>query len=61
VLLSEVNTLIDRQAMPTFVLFQRFVSHVRRAETKPKQNNFVLFWVSSGFVLRCFVSVVRAA
>jgi len=29
---------------------------------KQTQNkNFVLFWVCFGFVLRCFVSVVRAA
>jgi len=60
VLLSEVNTLIDRKAKPIFALFQRFVSHVRSTETNPKQNNFVLFWVCFGFVLRCFVSVVRA-
>jgi len=33
-------------------LFQRFVSRVRSAETNPKQNNFILFWVC--FALFCF-------
>ena len=34
-----------------------FVSHVRSVETNPKQKKLFC----SGFVLRCFVSVVRAA
>jgi len=42
-------------------LFQRFVSRVQSAETNPKQIVLGLFWICFGIVLRCFVSVVRAA
>ena len=43
-----------------FVLVQRCVSHVRSAETNPKQKILFCFGVCFGFVLRCFVSVLRA-
>ena len=37
-----------------FCVFQRFVSHVRSAETNPKQNVLGLFCVCFGFVLELF-------
>ena len=37
-----------------FVLFQRFVSHVRSADTNPKQNVLGLFCVCFGFILELF-------
>jgi len=52
---NELETTPKQSHLNVLELFQCFVSHVRASETKH------CFWICFRFVLRCFVSVVRAA
>jgi len=63
VLLSEVNTLTDKPRLLLFCFSVLFHMYEALKQTQNKKFCFVLglFWICFGFVLRCFVSVVRAA